>query len=322
MSGLMRRGPVFGLEVGQGVIRAALVNRKGDEPHVARLDSLELPGGVTTESFTKPNILDMPAFVEAARKLAGRMGRRGGSVNVALPDYASRVVILDFDNMPKKADDAASMIKWRLKKLMPFDMEQASLRFQYLGAGDEKSGGGHRYLAAVIKSDILEQYEDAISEAGLRPARIDISSFCVWNLYHDFLVKETPGRTFCVLNLSCGKMTVMVFEDGVIRFFRLKDLSLEEREPGSDECDIGPVLRELRTSLTYYREHFQGGQVGVVFVTGQMVDPEKAVSGITAGTGLEARALGIEMVMGTGGASYRSGDGISFGAACGAALER
>lgn len=321
MTGLTGRGRAFGLEVGHGVLRAALMNRKGGTFSVTRLESVEFPGGAMLDSFTKPNILDRAAFVDAARKLAGRTGRRGG-VNVALPDHVARVVMLDFEKMPKKADDAGSMIKWRLKKLMPFDVEQASLRFQYLGSSGEKAGGGHRYLAAVIKSDILGQYEDALGEAGLRPRRIDISSFCVWNFYHDFLVREASGRSFCILNMCRGKMTVMVFDSGVIRFFRLKDLSLEEGMQGPDGYDAGLVLKELRTSLTYYKEHFQGGQVGLVFVAGHMDDPEKAVSEIAAGTGLDARALKIDMATDLGGVSYRSRDGVFYSAACGAALER
>jgi len=323
MLGLFGGGTGYGLEVGHNVLRAAVVGGKAGSRHIVHLDSIPLAAGTMNESFTIPNIQDRQAFIDAVGKLSGRMGRHGRRVNVALPDYAGRVVMLDFETVPKKADDAANMIKWRLKKLMPFDIGQAVLRYQYLGEFREKDGAAHRYVTALIKSDIVEQYEMALDEAGLKPGRMDLASFCVWNLYRDYLTRETGGKSFCILNVCCTKITVMVFEGGEIRFFRLKDLGLSGEACATTEAGSLTLIKELRTSLTYYTEHISGNnRVGLVFVTGELGEPDRVVADISSGSGLETRVIGVDMAMAEGPSSRSSLDKIQYGAACGAASER
>jgi len=320
MLGLFGGGSGYGLEVGHNVLRAAVVGGKTGARHIIHLDSVQMDAGTMTESFTNANILERKAFIDAVGKLSGRMGKHVRQVNVALPDYAGRVVMLDFETLPKKADDAASMIKWRLKKLMPFDIGQAVLRYQYLGEFRDKEGTTHRYVTALIKSDIVEQYEHAVEEAGLKPGRMDLASFCVWNLYHDYLTRETAEKNFCVLNVCCSKITVMVFEGGVIRFFRLKDLGLSGESCATAEAGSLTLIKELRTSLTYYAEHVSGNnRIGLVFVTGELNEPERVVADISSGSGLDTRMLGVDMAIDKGASSFSLTDKVMYGAACGAA---
>jgi type IV pilus assembly protein PilM len=323
MFGIFGGGSDFGLEIGHNVLRAAVVGGKAGSRHVVQLENTSLAAGTMAESFTNPNIIDVQAFTDAVRKLSGRIGRAGRRVNVALPDYAGRVVMLDFEALPKKADEASNMIKWRLRKLMPFDIEQAVIRHQYLGEFREKDGSRHRYVTAVIKSDIVEQYEKTLGDAGFRPGRMDLASFCVWNLYSDYVTREVSGRSFCILNVCCSKITVMVFEGGVIRFFRLKDLGLSGESCATSEAGSATLVRELRTSLTYYAEHVSGNnRVGLVYLSGELGEADRAVSDITSGLGLEAKALCLDMVIQEGPVSRRLVDKVQYGAACGAALER
>jgi len=317
MMGLFGTGTGFGIEVGQRVIRAARI--KGGSGGVRRIDmvgSAEMPEGLMLDSFTEPNITDLPAFVETLKRLLASMRHRGGGIGVALPDFVSRVSVLDFETVQAKQEETERMIRWRLKKLLPFDVDLATLRHQYLGRFRTGDKDQHRFLVSIIKADILRQYEAAFKEAGVRTARVGMSSFALWNLYHDHIAREVGGLpNFALMGISGTKMTVIVFDQGAPHFLRLKDLGRLD----ADGPDGGPgtrsIVKELSASLTFYKENFGRAPVTRVFVTGDFAGLGAAAD--EAGTAVQAEVslLDIEKTL-------QGGAGLSFyGAACGAALE-
>ena len=320
MSGLFAKGPVFGIEVSGSALRSAEVRSRDGLSALLGLDSLSLPSGIIVESFTEPNIADMPAFVKKLGEFARKGGRSGKRFNVALHDNAARAVILEFDTLPGKQEDTESMLRWRFKKLVPFAVEKAELRYQYLGAFRDQETQKHRFLAAVIKSEIIAQYESAFAEAGLRPDRIDISSFAVWNLYHDFLVKEAGmAKNYALMNVSGRKMSVMVFERGIIRFIRTKDLgaSVDEAVSGRGLADVLP--RELHASLTYFKESISQTPVELVFASGDMDGLERVATELSGKAGLDTRMLSLSDAVQTGSLSQGISNMLKYSAACGAA---
>ena len=317
--GLFGGKAVAGIEVGQRMLRAVSLKSGGARPGVAWASQVELPAGILLNSFTEPNITDVPVFVGLMENLVQRVGMKAGGINVALPDHVSRVSILEFDSLQGKKTEVDQMLRWRLKKLLPFDVEQASMRYQYLGKFQSNDKDQHRYLVSIIKSDILSQYEFAFREARLRPVAIDLSSFCVWNLYEDFITKDSVGlKCFAVMMLTGGKLTVMVFERGVPHFFRLKDMgSFDEAENG---VVVTRILRELNASLTFYKENYVDLPVEKVYMTDD--DPVR-IKLIAEEAGKNAAINTVVLNLGLVLDSWRAKEPSSpaFGAACGAALE-
>jgi len=321
MAGFFSMGLKCGLEVGSAGLRYAEVRQKGGVGTLIALDTARFAPGVLVESFSEPNIKDVPAFVKTVKTMVTKGGRRRKKVNVALPDAVARVVVVEFDNLQQKQEETESMLKWRFKKLVPFSIDKAVLRYQYLGAFRDDGAQKHRFVAAVMNKDVLRQYETALNEAGLRPDRLDVSSFAVWNLFHDYLAKDSGTvQNFSLLNMSGNRMTVMVFERGAMRFMRMKDLGGGIAEgPAGDAGLREGVLRELHASLTYYRENLSGNQVGLLYMCGDMDDLKGAASEFSRKTELEARALSLSDVLQPGAVSHGIDKGIIFSAACGAA---
>ena len=65
-------------------------------------------------------------------------GGSGGSglrdVTVVVPDAAVRVLLLDFDQLPAKAAEALPVVRFRLKKLLPFDADDAMVSYQVMSS--------------------------------------------------------------------------------------------------------------------------------------------------------------------------------------------
>ncbi len=65
----------------------------------------------------KENVIDEDAFAEAVRRVAaGQSARKRKDVAVILPDFCTRIAVLDFDSFPADAKEQDALIRFRLKR--------------------------------------------------------------------------------------------------------------------------------------------------------------------------------------------------------------
>ena len=63
------------------------------------------------------------------RDTLGQLSGRSRDVIALLPDAAVRVVLLDFETLPTKPQEAEGVVRFRLKKSLPFDVEKAKISY-------------------------------------------------------------------------------------------------------------------------------------------------------------------------------------------------
>ncbi len=305
----------LGLEIGQKALRAAKLKKNGGAFEVLWLKEAPLPEGLVQDSFTEPNLRDVPEFAAAVRGLLNG-NARGSRVAVALPDYVARVQVLDFDSAPKK-DDAEQMLRWRLKKALPFEIDQATLRWQYLGRFVVNEKDQHRYLASIIKTGILSQYRNALAGAGLNAKSLGLATFSIWNLFRANIAGELgEGADFAVMNLSAGKLSVIIFSKGSPHFMRLKDLGKSD-DSVEYSIDVIRILRELSASLIYYKENFSSAPIRTVYLTSDTGGVYELAKEASARSGIDARVFSLESAVRPVSAANLP---ACFSAACGAAF--
>jgi type IV pilus assembly protein PilM len=127
----------------------------------------ELAPGTVIPDLMEPNLRDGAAVREAIKSALGGVGGRSRDVIAILPDTAVRVVLLDFETLPAKRDEAEAVVRFRLKKSLPFDPAEA--RISYHAQTTEK---GMRAVAAVVLNKVLEEYESAFRDAGYSPGLV------------------------------------------------------------------------------------------------------------------------------------------------------
>jgi type IV pilus assembly protein PilM len=76
-------------------------------------------------------------------------------------------VLLDFETLPAKRDEAEAVVRFRLKKSLPFD--PANARISYHAQSTRK---GMQAVAAVVLNTVLEEYESAFRDAGYSPGMV------------------------------------------------------------------------------------------------------------------------------------------------------
>src|ERR1700678_3396878 len=82
-----------------------------------------------------------------------------------VPDAAVRVLLLDFDTLPAKPAEALPVVRFRLKKLLPFDADDAAVSYQVMAS----SRGVIQVLAVAMPREVQTDYESVVREAGFEP---------------------------------------------------------------------------------------------------------------------------------------------------------
>lgn len=169
---------------------------------------------------------------EVVASMIGRVtpangGKKRRPAALLLPDLAVRVSVLDFDSFPDVPEEQLSLVRFRVKKTIPFEIDSAAVTY-YVQPHSGK--GKTEVVAATVAIEVLARYEALFRSAGFQPGEVTVSALAALNLYRD----ETPA----ILAKLAGKvLTVMVVAAGKLKLFRC--LPLEE---ASDEEILGVLF--------------------------------------------------------------------------------
>jgi type IV pilus assembly protein PilM len=154
--------PKLACEIAPDRIIAA---RAADSGQVLELCSTqELAPGCVLPDLTESNLREPATVVRGVRESLTSVGARTRDVIAVLPDAAVRVVLLDFETLPDNREEADSVVRFRLRKSLPFDVDKAKLSYQA-----QATASGVRLVAAVALNSVIEDYEAAFLEAGFSP---------------------------------------------------------------------------------------------------------------------------------------------------------
>ncbi|MEO8593045.1 MAG: hypothetical protein ABI759_06975 [Candidatus Solibacter sp.] len=217
---LQEAPPAMAFEITEAGIAAARIGAR------AELDFQPLRAGTLAVSPLKENVLDHDDFMLAVRSLSGtQSARKKRDVALILPDFSARISVLDFDTFPKDPKEQASLIRFRLKRSVPFDVESAAL--SYWAQHAEK--GKTDVVVVIAPLEIVSRYESPFRSAGMNPGMITTSCLAALELAPEIglsVVAKLTGRV----------LTVVVRDKAVLKLVRCLEL------PSPELDDIAAVL--------------------------------------------------------------------------------
>lgn len=271
----------LGLEICSDGARIALVEGKPALPLLSAFGTASFPSDTVKLSLRENNVLNPAAFVTAIRELYLKLLTNVRQVCVSLPDSTGRVVLLDVETRFKSRDEGADIIRWKLKKNFPFDVNEAHLDYQVI---QERETGEISLLVSLIARQVVLQYEDLLVEAGLEPTRIDFTTF---NLYNLFLQRLELANNSFLVTCHGGVLGVLIFYDGMLEFCRAKEL------PGINP-DANRIFRELNSSFLVYQEKYPSHSSAEAFCIHSADDSDAFCALVAEATGLEPVLLDVE----------------------------
>ncbi|GFE61612.1 type IV pilus biogenesis protein PilM [Geobacter sp. AOG2] len=298
----------LGVEINQSGVAFALLGGTPAAPRLERAVHTPLPTGAVRSSLREPNILDLQAFVESFQNAHNLLLHRSKRLSLTLPDSVGRIILLDMEGRFKNRTEGLDMIRWKLKKNIPFDVSDTHLDYQLLKI---RENGDMALLVALASRTVIEQYENALTSAGFTPARIDFNSF---NLYRIFDRRLALLDDSLLIYFHNGALGIMAYYNGVPEFIRVKEL------PGTSAVD-NRVFMEINNSLLVHRERFPERNTANVFCIAPPDVASAFCSMVSEAAGSEAILLETKTAVTPG--REAPGDQESFflfSAAIGAAL--
>src|SRR6185436_12462603 len=88
-------------------------------------------------------------------------------------------VIIKKISLPQMTEEELEeSIQWEAEQYIPFDINDVNMDVQILGE-DEADVGQMKVILVAAKKDIINDYVQAISEAGLAPVVMDVDCFAI-----------------------------------------------------------------------------------------------------------------------------------------------
>lgn len=192
-----------------------------------------LADGALAPGLKPGNVIDKDAVVAAVRKaldgVAGTGRERSRDVTLVVPDAAVRVLFLDFDQLPSKMAEALPVVRFRLKKLLPFDADDAMVSYQVMSSG---KGSVINMIAVAIPKEVLAEYEGVVQAAGYLPGAVLPSTLAALAGLEE---TETP---VLVVNAAPTAVTTAIVQAGKLLLHRSVDMSQDMSAEGSAEGNV------------------------------------------------------------------------------------
>ncbi len=176
-------------------------------------------GPVLKISPVHDNIQNADALKAAIDRIVPHDGKKRRAALI-LPDYCARVAVLDFNSFPAGADEQQALVRFRMKKSVPFDIETAVIGYY---AQPRASKGKIDVVVAIMAREIVSRYEAPFRAAALQPGYVTTSSLAALNAIN--------ARGFTIVaKLSGRTLTAMVLDGGTLKLSRSIEMDAASRD--------------------------------------------------------------------------------------------
>ena len=204
---------VIGLDIGSSSVKAVEIALKSRDKgfELRALGQAMLP----SEAIVQGAFLNSSAIVDAIREAVEKAKIRTKAVAAAVSGHSVIVKKVSLPAMSREELD--EQIRWEAEQYIPFDVNEVNLDFQIL---DEDGGEGQMdVLLVAAKKDLIDDYVQVITEAGLQPAVVDVAAFAVENCY-EANYDTRSDDVVALVNIGAQVVNINVVAGGVPTFTR------------------------------------------------------------------------------------------------------
>jgi len=262
-------GPKLACEIAADRVLAGRVSDSGDT--VEMCASHELAPGSVVPDLIEANLRQPSSVYHTIRDTLGTVSGRSREVIAVLPDAAVRVVLLDFEMLPPNHQEAEGVVRFRLKKSLPFDVDKAQVSYHA-----QPSSNGVRVVAAVALTSVIADYEAAFREAGYSPGVVLPSMLAA-------LGAADAQRPTLVIKVDARTTSIAILEQQQLLLFRTLENTRGVTISGEQ------LAEEVYPSVVFFQDTYHLN-IDQIFVAG-LPEAGGAAPALRAQTGAEVREL-------------------------------
>jgi len=200
--------------------------------------------GLLTVSPVQDNIQQPGLIQERIRASIPPNGKHKRRAALILPDYCARVAVLDFDAFPDQHDERLALLRFRMKKSVPFDVDSAVVSYAIQPRRREAGEAKVEVLVAIIAAEIVARYEAPFRGLGFHPGVITTSSLASLNLVD-------PDEVSMLAKLGGHVLSLIVLQGSAIKLARCVELDSNHAEEieGVLHPTVAFIEDELKAAL-------------------------------------------------------------------------
>jgi type IV pilus assembly protein PilM len=200
----------------------------------------ELEWGTVLVSPLADNVVRADLLADTIRGITGgATGRKRRPAVLILPDYCARVAVLEFDSFPADAAEQHALVRFRMKKSVPFDIDSAALSFH---AQPPKPGTRNVEVVVVVAAlEIVARYEVPFRAAGLHPGVVMTSVIPMIEL-------NTAAGVSILARLNGRTLTVAVTNGPALKLVRC--VELHEITPEEIQGVLFPTVAYIEDKMS------------------------------------------------------------------------
>ncbi len=309
--GLGKRS-VLGLDIGSSLIKAVELKEHKSGYELTFFDTHPVPHDVIVDG----SIMDSIRLGESLTEFVKTKKIKTKDVAIAMTGHSS--VIIKRISLPEMTEEELSeSIRFEAEQYIPLPIDEVNIDFQILGPKVEE--GQMDVLLVAVKKDVMNEYISVIREVGLNPLVVDVSAFCLSNMY-ELNYDIEPNRVTALINIGASIINICIILNGLPVFTKDSPVGLNiitealQREfnisyddaemlkkgislPSVEADDAMPVITasadeictEVFRSLEFYRSQSGHEEIHEVILSGGVAHIKDFPQWVSDKIGIEAR---------------------------------
>lgn len=220
-----------------------------------------VPQGLVETSLTEPGVRSVEELGKIIRAALARAGVSTNRISLAIPDACARVAIHPFETLPPKREEKTELLKWKLKKTIPYDIDDS-----HLGFVEQKTESGKNHVITVnIHREVLAQFEEVFESLGIHVGFVTLSTFAAYELLARQHRDEIRKSVLFMRVRSSNISSVIVQQEAVV-FYRHTDYNFESPMDLMVNWSVDPY-EEIHPCLMYYQDKLGAAGVDKVYLS-------------------------------------------------------
>ena len=239
----------------------------------------ELAPGSVVPDLVENNLRQRDAVRQGIEDTLGMVAGRSRDVIAVVPDAAVRVMLVEFDSLPSDHEEALGVVRFRLKKSLPFDVEKAKVSYHAQKVKDEV-----RVVAAVALGSVIEDYEAAFRDAGFNPGMVLPSTLAA-------IGAASASRPTMVIKVDAHTTSIAILNQEQLQLFRTLENSRGVTITGEQ------LAEEVFPSVVFFQDTYHL-DIQQIYVAG-LPESGGAAPALKAQTGADVQELVSSAQLGT-----------------------
>ncbi len=219
-----------------------------------------LPQDLVVPSLTRPSIRSIEDLGKIIKATLFKAGVNTHRISLAIPDACTRVAIHAFEALSSKHEEKVELLKWKLKKTIPYNIDDSHLSFV-----EQPTETGENYVVTVnIHKEVLAQFEELFESLGIHVGFITPATFATYEL----LARQHPDeiqKSVLFVRVRASNISSLIVQQGAIVFYRHTDFAFENPMDLMLNWSVDPY-DEIHPCLMYAQDKLGATGVDQVYL--------------------------------------------------------